>query len=46
MIKRFGNQPFVSFRMLAEASGVSENTIRKYVRLFQDKGLDEIDEDD
>ena len=46
MINRFGNHPYITYKILAEASGVSENTIRKYVRLFQEKGLDEIDEDD
>ena len=45
MVKRFGNQPFVSFRMLSEASGVSENTIRKYAKLMFEK-LEEVEEDD
>jgi hypothetical protein len=44
--KRMGNQTYITYRILSEASGVSQNTIRKYVKLFQELGLDEVEEDD
>ena len=45
MVKRFGNHPYITYKILAEASGVSENTIRKYAKLMFEK-LEEVKEDD
>jgi len=35
MNRRYGNQPFISFRKLAKASGVNRQTIMTYVRLLE-----------
>jgi len=34
-MRKYGGQPFVSFRKLSEASGVNRQTIMKMVRLLE-----------
>jgi DNA-binding MurR/RpiR family transcriptional regulator len=35
MNRRYGNQPEMSYRKMAKASGVSQYTIMRYVRLLE-----------
>ena len=35
MKRKYGNHPEISFRKLSEASGVSANTIMRYVKLLE-----------
>jgi predicted AAA+ superfamily ATPase len=34
-MRKYGNQPEISYRKLSEASGVSANTIMQYVKLLE-----------
>ena len=34
-MRRYGNHPEISYRKLAEASGVSADTIMRYVRVLE-----------
>jgi len=40
-LRRYGNQRFISYRLLAEASGCSQDTIRRYVKLLEDAKIEE-----
>jgi len=35
MNRRFGGHPYMSYRKMAKASGVSQYTIMRYVRLLE-----------
>jgi len=34
-MRKYGNQPYISFRILSEASGCSAGTIMRYVKLLE-----------
>ena len=36
MNRRYGNQPIITYKKLAEASGVSANTIMRYVKILEE----------
>ena len=40
-LRRYGNHPEISYRKLSEASGVSADTIMRYVRILQEMEDDE-----
>ena len=35
MKRKYGNHPIISYRKLSEASGVSADTIMRYVRILE-----------
>jgi len=35
-MRKYGSQPFISFRKLSKASGVNRQTIMKMVKLLED----------
>ena len=41
IMRKYGNQRFVTYKLLAHASGCSVGTIMRYVKLLEDAKIEE-----